>query len=130
MTMHNILEITIGPSPASESWEAALVAIRSKYLRRLLTPQMRFALETELAHWADHHGVPMPPLHWYGPDRDSLFVGELDAAAFETITGRPPVQDDLERVNCHSAGTIGHDLCGWCNDHGTPRFECGCVVPR
>lgn len=122
----NILEITIGPDPASESWQAALAAIGAKYHKRLLTPQVRFALETELARWADYHGVPMPPLHWYGPGPDSLFVGEIDADVFEQIIGRAPIGDDLHRVNCREA-SIGHLFCGWCNDCGRPRFECGCL---
>lgn len=27
--------------------------------------------------------------------------------------GTAPIQDDLERCNCHKAGTPGHTSCGW-----------------
>ena len=46
---------------------------------------------------------------------------------FKEKTGHEPEQDDLARVNCIEAGTIGHSLCGWCNTHDTPRFMCGCL---
>lgn len=41
---------------------------------------------------------------------------------FTTLTGQPPEQDDLERVNCKQAGTLGHSQCGTCPDCGFPRF--------
>ena len=37
----------------------------------------------------------------------------MNAEEFEAKTGEPPVQDDLERVNCKAAGSIGHWLCGY-----------------
>jgi hypothetical protein len=46
---------------------------------------------------------------------------------FEDLVGRPPENDDMHRVNCTEAGTTGHFLCGWCMDHGRPRFVCGCL---
>lgn len=49
---------------------------------------------------------------------------------FEQATGRKPVDDDLERANCESAGQAGHHSCGWCPEHHLPRFECGCLRHR
>lgn len=48
------------------------------------------------------------------------------AAEFEAAVGRLPEMDDLERVNCDQAGTLGHQGCGWCNTHNKPNFICGC----
>lgn len=48
----------------------------------------------------------------------------MDAAEFERWTGRPPKDDDLERVNCPLAGQLMHWCCGWCDEHGTPVFSC------
>lgn len=45
---------------------------------------------------------------------------------FTERVGRPPEQDDLERVNCSQAGEIGHWSCGWCATHDLPVFMCGC----
>ena len=50
----------------------------------------------------------------------------MDAQEFEEKTGRAPENDDLERVNCPEAGVDGHWLCGWCENHDKPFFECGC----
>lgn len=47
---------------------------------------------------------------------------------FEAKFGRPPIDDELERINCDKVGTIGHQLCGWCDEHNTPRYECSCWV--
>lgn len=52
----------------------------------------------------------------------------IDAGAFERMTGRPPEQDDLHRVNCTTVGTVGHFSCGICPEHNGPRFVCGCFV--
>jgi hypothetical protein len=52
----------------------------------------------------------------------------MSAMEFEEFLGSPPENDDLERVNCKEAGTIGHSQCGWCLYHSRPRFECGCVT--
>jgi hypothetical protein len=49
----------------------------------------------------------------------------MTAKQFEQITGRPPEQDDLERVNCPQAGSIGHEHCGTCPVCNLPRFMCG-----
>ena len=50
----------------------------------------------------------------------------MNAEEFERKVGRPPRNDDLERVNCVAAGDPGHWYCGWCREHDLPRFECGC----
>lgn len=50
----------------------------------------------------------------------------MDAATFYGLVGRPPVNDDLDRVSCPIVGGVGHWLCGWCPGHDQPRFECGC----
>lgn len=51
----------------------------------------------------------------------------MDAAEFEVIFGRQPINDDLHRINCAEEGSIGHMMCGWCMQHEIARFECGCV---
>ena len=45
---------------------------------------------------------------------------------FRRLTGREPVDDDQERINCNKAGQLGHMSCGWCPDHNLPRWECLC----
>lgn len=50
------------------------------------------------------------------------------AAAFERLFGRVPEQDDLHRVNCSMAGSVGHMQCGVCVEHDQPRFICGCIA--
>lgn len=52
----------------------------------------------------------------------------MDATEFEQKVGRPPENDDLDRVNCDKHGLPGHYFCGWCEMHDKPRFECGCMV--
>lgn len=42
---------------------------------------------------------------------------------FEKIVGRPPEDDDMDRVNCDRAGKPGHHQCGVC-EHGRPKFTC------
>lgn len=49
----------------------------------------------------------------------------MNAEQFEKLTGYPPQQDDLERVNCPLVGQPGHHQCGVCPHCGTPRFT-GC----
>jgi hypothetical protein len=50
----------------------------------------------------------------------------MTAEAFEDILGYAPVDDDVDRVNCPDAGKPGHQMCGWCDHHWTPRSVCGC----
>lgn len=45
---------------------------------------------------------------------------------FWVKTGRKPVDDDLDRVNCEKVGEVGHFFCGWCWTCDRPRFECIC----
>lgn len=55
----------------------------------------------------------------------------MDAKTFEQKIGRAPEQDELDRVNCKRAGDTGHWLCGWCDEHDKPHFQCGCTArPR
>lgn len=42
---------------------------------------------------------------------------------FEQATGRKPVDDDMERVNCDRAGEPGHNSCGWNHTHNCPAYE-------
>lgn len=44
---------------------------------------------------------------------------------FIEVVGREPTHDDLERCNCHNAGTIGHLYCGWNPHLNKPQFEIG-----
>jgi hypothetical protein len=54
----------------------------------------------------------------------------MTAKQFEQVTGYKPIQDDLIRVTCLEAGTMGHDHCGWCEAHWKPRFMCGCLASK
>lgn len=47
----------------------------------------------------------------------------MDAATFERLTGRAPIQDDLERVNCRKICCVGHHSCGWNLTFNRPSFE-------
>jgi hypothetical protein len=50
---------------------------------------------------------------------------------FFKAVGSKPVQDDMERVNCKRAGELGHEYCGWCDKHSSPKFHCeGCFLER
>lgn len=40
---------------------------------------------------------------------------------FIEATGHEPVDDDLERANCKSAGDLGHFHCGWDEEQNLPR---------
>lgn len=46
---------------------------------------------------------------------------------FIAATGYEPEHDDLDRVNCMEAGTIGHLCCGWNAEKSRPQFEVGAV---
>lgn len=50
---------------------------------------------------------------------------KITAEEFEKLFGRPPFEDDLDRVNCDKAGDVGHWMCGWCLEHGVPKLKCG-----
>jgi hypothetical protein len=47
---------------------------------------------------------------------------EMTIDEFTELTGGLPERDDLERVNCAVAGTLGHSQCGLCEHCGYPRF--------
>jgi hypothetical protein len=49
-------------------------------------------------------------------------VKEITAEWFEEIVGNSPIQDDLERCNCKSAGQVGHSDCGWNFTRNYPNF--------
>lgn len=53
-----------------------------------------------------------------------MFITE---EVFKKTCGRKPIQDELIRVNCPRVGEVGHFLCGMCQEHNKPRFECGCI---
>lgn len=90
--------------------------------RGLLQTQHNIAyLKASVADWARRHELPVPPVFIA---RGFVHVGKLDEYAFEQLTGRPPVDDDLLRVNCLEAGKPFHTFCGWCDEHGLPCFEC------
>ena len=61
-------------------------------------------------------------------DLGTVHLGKMGAGAFRQMVGRKPEQDDLHRVNCLDAGTVGHLMCGWCDKHGSPCFECACLA--
>lgn len=111
------------PSDPMEDLEEVVASFE----RGLLNPQFRAGVQMELRAWADRHEQPEPPARWYGMHLTYLQIGEMTAEVFEVATGREPRQDDMHRVNCDQDGTPGHLMCGWCNDHGLPRFQCGCI---
>jgi len=51
---------------------------------------------------------------------------KITVQEFEQYVGYAPENDDMERVNCPSAGEFGHLQCGWCGKHQLPKFMCGC----
>lgn len=53
------------------------------------------------------------------------FNTEITAEVYCKLFGYPPVDDDLERINCKKTG-FGHSVCGWCKEHNKARFMCGC----
>jgi hypothetical protein len=57
-----------------------------------------------------------------------LWCYRFSVVDFERMVGRPPVQDDLHRLNCRSVGQPGHYMCGLCEEHRLPCFECGCLL--
>jgi hypothetical protein len=44
---------------------------------------------------------------------------------FFNAVGCDPIQDDLDRCNCHQAGKLGHWSCGWCESCNCPVLKCG-----
>ena len=46
---------------------------------------------------------------------------KMNEETFTQRTGYVPIDDDLERVNCDSAGKLGHKSCGVCK-HDNPLF--------
>lgn len=38
--------------------------------------------------------------------------------------------DCIERIECSSAGEIGHISCGWCVPCKGPQFECACRLQQ
>lgn len=56
------------------------------------------------------HGVQLP---------------EISEKFFTACIGHPPIQDDLERVNCKCKGSLGHTMCGWDWNKNRPNFMGG-----
>lgn len=58
-------------------------------------------------------------------------MGEkITRAKFIERTGKQPIHDDMERVNCPDAGKPGHLSCGWCDEHNLPQFVCCCSLKK
>jgi hypothetical protein len=53
---------------------------------------------------------------------------KLTTEEFTQRFGFEPEHDDLDRVNCKDAGSLGHMCCGVCSTHNKPRFICGCLA--
>ena len=53
---------------------------------------------------------------------NKLETGKISYRQYFNIVGRPPAQDDLERVNCDCAGKMGHESCGLGVETGMPRW--------
>lgn len=52
-------------------------------------------------------------------------MSTITSEHFESRTGYPPEQDDLERANCPDAGKPGHYYCGWHPTRDLPIFITG-----
>ena len=60
-------------------------------------------------------------LDFHSPDAtDTLMT--ITPQMFEEATGRPPENDDIERVNCPDAGSDGHLGCGWHVERNAPMY--------
>jgi hypothetical protein len=95
--------------------------LQAKYAGVALWSRTTFA---QIRHDAGRMGIKHVFLL---PQERSVHLGPLDAEEFTRLVGRKPEQDDLERVNCTEVGKTMHRMCGWCDGHGQPRFECGCL---
>jgi hypothetical protein len=92
-----------------------------RYSKAMMLPEVM----TEMREAAEAIGIG--PVR-FSKERRLFVVGAVDERAFEGLVGRPPVDDELERLNCPHAGELDHQLCGWCDEHETPAWECGCQV--
>lgn len=50
-------------------------------------------------------------------------VEVITEAMFIKATGRAPIRDDMERVNCSCVGGVGHTFCGWNKVRNCPMFD-------
>lgn len=55
---------------------------------------------------------------------------QISEAMFIACTGRKPVEDDMERVNCPKQGEVGHWSCGWNWSKSLPVFQVGSDQPN
>jgi len=119
--------LPVAPTTVDE----ALEQFQNRWTKRLMTREAWSQVKGEVAQIAkrfeeDHYFLRRDP---FDPGVLRVWVGEMTAEVFEAFLGRKPVDDDLHRVNCLKVGQVGHFMCGWCHDHGNPRYECGCPVP-
>ena len=59
--------------------------------------------------------------------RELTLISEFTEETYTRVFKIAPFVGDLDRVNCHLAGHVGHQNCGVCGNHNRPRFECGCI---
>ncbi len=98
--------------------EGVLQRELSKFFHRQMTDTVRAQIRAVVARHAP--GMPVVFLP------EGMHVGFIRAGIFEALTGRPPQDDDLDRVNCSEVGQEGHGLCGICEKHDVPRIHCWC----
>ena len=95
------------------------------------TPQLRVHVQHTVEQWflSRRTAVPEFALATEGTTLAINFAPKLPMSIdeFTDCVGRPPTDDDLDRVNCPTIGGFGHTLCGWCVQHNGPRFQCGCL---
>lgn len=128
--------------------EAFTASIREVFARFLGTPVNQKTigeLRATIAHELHIHEVYGLPRRWVAfdilapteknPNALRIAVARnfaeypLNEEEFTEFFGEKPIEDQLHRLNCKEAGETGHYVCGWCFEHSTPRFDCGCVAP-
>ena len=121
--MARFSDVTITEPDSILGPQETLEALVDSYRGEKMSPQTLARLRYEVGRFGEKHVFMSTRLR-------KLHVGAMDEAAFTEFVGRPPEQDDLERVNCPDVGHGAHLMCGWCDEHEVPRFECACLATR
>ena len=94
--------------------------LAARYMGKPMTPETLAALRADARRLGTGHVFVAKNLRY-------IHIGEMSAPVFAKLVGRKPEIDDMYRVNCLRVGEAGHHMCGWCDDCGGPRFQCGCM---
>lgn len=115
------LDCLVGIDPVA-SFEAFVdgLVVRCKRIDDSTVSTMR----SFVAAWSKRFDVPEPRLFFLRAS-GRVLVGSVDEDGYRALVGESPSDDDLHRINCESAGTVGHAFCGWCRVCERPRFKCG-----